>query len=127
MMFTACQFRRVAFATLASFAFAQAAVAAMGCATLRADAARGNVAVMPSGEPCDMMGDTPAPLTLKHCAQATDTATGDIASLDALDFPAAVTLWPAAGFITLTPLDGTHHAARILGPPPFALTQRLRI
>ena len=126
-MFTAHRFRLIALTALASFAFAQVAVAAMGCAALRADTARGNVAVMPSGEPCDMMGGTPAPLTLKHCAQTSDAATGDLSSLHFPDLPAPPSLLPVTSHTGQVSLDHAHARARILGPPPFALTQRLRI
>ena len=44
----------------------QAAVASLGCAMLTADQVQGNVAVMLSGKPCDMMGTAPAALTLQH-------------------------------------------------------------
>ncbi len=126
-MLTARRFRLIALAALSAFVFAQAATAAMGCASLRADAVRGNVAVMPSGEPCEMMGGTPAPLMLKHCAQTVDAATGDLSSLHFLDIPALSSLPPVAGLIAPVSLDHAHRSARILGPPPFALTQRLRI
>lgn len=125
-MFTARQFRCIAFAALASFAFAQAAVAAMGCATLRADAARGNVAVMPSGEPCEMMGGAPASITLKHCAQTADAVPGDLASFH-LDVSAPLSLQAPVDPIAAAVPGHTLRVARILGPPPFALTQRLRI
>ena len=126
-MFTVRQFRRIACTALASFAFAQAAVAAMGCATLRADAARGNVAVMPSGEPCEMMGGTPATITLKHCAQSTDAVPGDFSPFHLFDAGALPSSRPSIGLIAPVALDHAHDVARILGPPPFALTQRLRI
>lgn len=119
--------RLIALAALASLLFAQVAVAAMGCAMLRADAAQGNVALMPSGAPCDMMAGTPAPLMLKHCAQNADAALGDAAALHWLDAAAPPPLRIDA--VTLAPvtLDHAQHTARILGPPPFALTHRLRI
>lgn len=56
-MFTANALRHPAGAALAALVFPQGAVAAMGCATLRVDAAHGDIADMPSGEPCDMMGE----------------------------------------------------------------------
>ena len=127
-MFTARRFRLIALAALGAFAFAQAAVAAMGCATLRADAAQGKFAVMLSGEPCDMMNGVPAPITLKHCAQNVDAVTADLASpafpLDAPVAPASV-LFAGAGAASAA--GHAHSAARILGPPPFRLTQRLRL
>ena len=126
-MFTARRIRLIALAALASLVFAQAATAAMGCATLRADTARSNVAVMPSGEPCEMMGGTPAALMLKHCAQTVDAATGDLSSLHFLDLPAPPSLRPVTGLIAPVSLDHAHPVARILGPPRFALTQRRRI
>ena len=126
-MFTARRFRLIALTALSAFAFAQAAVAAMGCATLRADAAQGNVAVMPSGEPCDMMGAAPAPLTLKHCAQDIDAATADLSPhASPFDLPTLSIRVPfadAASFVSAP----AHSAPRILGPPPFRQTQRLRI
>ena len=127
-MFTARRFRLIALTALSAFTFAQAAMAAMGCAALRADATRGNVAVMPSGEPCDMMDSVPALITLTHCAQHADVATADPAPSaflpDAPVWPAIV-LFAATG---ATPAAGhAYHAARILGPPPLRLTQRLRI
>lgn len=126
-MFIARRLRLIALAALASFAFAQAAVAAMGCATLRTDAAHGNVAVMPSGEPCDMMGAAPASIALKHCAQAADVVPADLALQHFLGAPALPSL--RASIVVLVPVapGHVHHVARILGPPPFALTQRLRI
>lgn len=126
-MFTARRFRLIALAALASLVFAQAATAAMGCATLRADTARGDVVVMPSGEPCDMMGGAPAALMLKHCAQTVDAVTGDLSSLHFLDLPAPPSLRPVTGHIEQVSLDHAHPVARILGPPRFALTQRLRL
>ena len=127
-MFTVRRFRLIALAALSAFAFAQAAVAAMGCATLRVDAARGDVALMPDGSPCDMMGGVPAPITLKHCGQDLDTVAADLAPL--MFFLNAPALPAAALFVIAdaTPTtSGAHHAARILGPPPFQATQRLRI
>jgi hypothetical protein len=126
-MFTARRLRLIALAALASFGFAQAAVAAMGCATLRADAARGNVAVMPSGEPCDMMGDTPAPLTLKLCAQTGDAVAGDLSVQHLLGAAALPSLQPSVRLDERAASALVQPAARILGPPPLALTQRLRI
>ena len=127
-MFTARRFRLIALAALSAFAFAQAAVAAMGCATMRVDAAHGDVAVMPDGSPCDMMGGVPAPITLKHCGQDVDTLAADLAPLVfSLNAPALPT---AALFVIAdaTPAAShAQHAARILGPPPFQATQRLRI
>lgn len=126
-LFTVRRFRLIALAALASLLFAQAAVAAMGCAMLRADAAPGNVALMPSGEPCDMMAGTPAPLMLKHCAQSDDAALGDASVLHLLDAAALPPLRIDAVAIAPVTLDHAHHTARILGPPPLALTHRLRI
>lgn len=126
-MFTARRLRLIALAALASLVFAQAATAAMGCATLRADTARGDVVVMPSGEPCEMMGGTPAPLMLKHCAQTVDAATGDCSSLHFLDLPAPPSLRPITSHVEPVSLAHAHPVARILGPPRFALTQRLRL
>ena len=127
-MFTVRRFRLIALAALSAFAFAQAAVAAMGCATMRVDAAHGDVALMPDGSPCDMMGGVPAPITLKHCGQAADTVAADLAPLMfSLNAPAL----PATALVVIadaTPAAShAHHAARILGPPPFQATQRLRI
>ena len=126
-MLTARRLRLIALAALASFGFAQAAVAAMGCATLRADAARGNVAVMPSGEPCEMMGGTPAAITLKHCAQSTDAVPGDCSPFHLFDAGAPPSSRPSIVLSAPVALDHAHDVARILGPPRFALTQRLRI
>ena len=56
--------RTFALVALLVFGFAQAAVAAMGCASLRVENGR---AVMPSGEPCDMLPDSPGALCIKHC------------------------------------------------------------
>ena len=127
-MFTVRRFRLIALAALSAFAFAQAAVAAMGCATMRVDAAHGDVAVMPDGSPCDMMGGVPAPITLKHCGQDVDTVAADPAPL--VFFLNAPALPTGALFVIAdaTPAASrAHHAARILGPPPFQATQRLRI
>ena len=127
-LFTMRRIRLIALAALASLVFAQAAVAAMGCAMLRADTAQGNVALMPSGEPCDMMADTPAPLMLKQCAQSAEAALGgEAAALHLLDAAALPPLRIDAAAITPVTLDHAQHTARILGPPPFALTRRLRI
>ena len=126
-MFTARRFRLIALAALASFAFAQAAVAAMGCATLQADTAQGNVAVMPSGEPCEMMGGAPASITLKHCAQSADAVPGDFSPLHFLGAPALPSLRPVTAIVAPATPAHAHQVARILGPPLFALTQRLRI
>ena len=117
----------VAALTLALLLFAQAATALMGCAALAADPRGSGAATMPSGEPCDMLGQTPAPLALKHCLAGDAGVVVD----GAMPLPAIST----TGFITLlsppatTTLIATAHAdtARILGPPPFRLTQRLRI
>ena len=127
-MFTARRFRLIALAALSAFAFAQAAVAAMGCATMRVDAAHGDVARMPDGSPCDMMVGVPAPITLKHCGQDVDTLAADLAPLMvSLNAPAL----PATALFVIaeaTPATShAQHAARILGPPPFQATQRLRI
>ena len=127
-MFTARRFRLIALAALSAFAFAQAAVAAMGCATMRVDAAHGDVAVMPDGSPCDMMGGVPAPIILKHCGQAADTVVADLAPLVfSLNAPAL----PATALFVIAEAtraaSHAQHAARILGPPPFQATQRLRI
>ncbi len=119
--------RLIALAALASLVFAQVAVAAMGCATLRAGGAQGNVALMPSGEPCDMMAGTPAPLMFKHCAQSVGAALGDASALHWLDAAVLPPLRIDAVVPALVTLDHAHHTARILGPPPLALTHRLRI
>ena len=126
-IFTIRRTRLIALAALASLVFAQVAVAAMGCATLRADGAQGNVALMPSGEPCDMMAGTPAPLMLKHCAQSVDAAPGEAAALHLLDAAALPPLRLDAVAIAPITLDHAQHTVRIIGPPPFALTHRLRI
>ena len=122
-MFTAHSIRRLAFAILAVLVFAQGAVAAMGCATLRADAHHGGVAVMPSGEPCDMLGDTPAAIALKHSA-------GDDSpvSLDPV-VPVAVVVALYATLardmrIESAPPDIS--LQRPLWPPPAILFARLR-
>lgn len=116
----------IALIALAAFAFAQVAVAAMGCAALRADPALGNVAVMPSGEPCEMMGAAPAVIALEHLLPDAGLGSGDASP----HLPDVVALLPAVN-PTLTVAHPAparaEHAARILGPPPFRLTQRLRI
>ena len=127
-MFTARRFRLIALAALSAFAFAQAAVAAMGCATMRVDAAHGDVALMPDGSPCDMMGGVPAQITLKQCGQDVDTLAADLAPLVfSLNAPAL----PATALLVIAEAtraaSHAQHAARILGPPPFQATQRLRI
>lgn len=111
---------------LAAFAFAQAAVAAMGCAMLSADPAHGNVAVMPSGEPCDILGATPASLALEHLLPDAGLGSGDASP----HHPAGMAVLPAltVDLAAARPASArVDHAARILGPPPFRLTQRLRI
>lgn len=125
-LFTMRRIRLIALAALASLVFAQVAVAAMGCATLRAGSTQGNVALMLSGQPCDMMADTPAPLMLKHCAQSADAALGDLSLHQVLD-AAAPPLRITFEAVTPVTLDHAQHTARILGPPPLALTHRLRI
>ena len=125
-MFNARSFRRIALAALASLTFAQGAVAAMGCATLRADAAQGNVAVMPSGELCDMLGSTPAPLCMKLFAQEAPLTDGDTTHAPAL---------PVLPVLTVTARDAGALARfvrilahpSILGPPPYLATLRLRV
>ena len=126
-IFTIRRIRLIALAALVSLVFGHATVAAMGCAMLRADAAQRNVALMPSGEPCDMMAGTPAPLMLKHCAQSVDAALGDAAALHLLDAAALPPLRIDALVIAPTGFAQAHPVARILGPPPLALTHRLRI
>ena len=116
----------IALVALAAFVFAQAAVAVMGCATLRADPARGAFAVMPSGEPCEMMGAAPAALALEHLLPDAGLGSGDTSP----HFAAFVAVTPV---LAVVPAEGRpaparfDHAARILGPPPFRLTQRVRI
>ncbi len=108
-MFIAKSVRRVGLAALAVLVFAQGAVAAMGCATLRADPHHGGVAVMPSGEPCDMLGDTPVAIALKHSA-------GD-------DSP--VSLDPAVPIAVVVALYATlAHDMRIESAPPDISLQR---
>ena len=126
MVITRARKHLIAFVALAAFAFAQAAVAAMGCAMLSADPAHGNVAVMPSGEPCDMLGGTPASLTLKHILPDTGLGSGDASP----HHPAFLAVLPALTIVLAVEHPAparVDHAARILGPPPFRLTQRLRI
>lgn len=118
--------RRIACVALASFAFAQGVAASMGCGALRA---QDNVAVMPSGEPCEMLGAVPAPMTLKVFAP--DASTGHVdGGADHL------VAHPAASFLTVAlPHAGEpdHRAAprlaspRNLGPPPYLATLRLRV
>ena len=122
-MFAAKALRRLALAALAALVFAQGAIAAMGCATLRADAEGGAIAVMPSGQPCDMMGEAPAAVVLKHCA-------GDDSpvSLDAvLPTAVAVALYVAIArntSVAAAPADVA--LQRPLWPPPAILFVRLR-
>ena len=127
LQFTARRLRLIALVALASLAFAQAAVAAMGCAAMRADVTQGGAALMPSGEPCDMMAGAPAPLMLKHCAQNADAALAGASALHLLDAAAPPPLRIDPVALAPVTLDRAQHTARILGPPPFALTHRLRI
>ena len=116
----------IALVALAAFVFAQAAVAVMGCATLRADPARGAFAVMPSGEPCEMMGAAPAALALEHLLPDAGLGSGDTSP----HFAAFVAVMPALAVVPAEAHPAParfDHAARILGPPPFRLTQRVRI
>jgi hypothetical protein len=124
-MFTARRLSRIAFFAIALFAFAQGAAGAMGCTMLRT---QGEVAIMPSGEPCEMMGSTPARITLK--AFAPDASTGHA------DDGAQQVEQAAQSFLTVALPDagGSHHLAaprraspRILGPPPYLATLRLRV
>ncbi len=126
MVITGVRKQLIALVALAAFAFAQAAVAAMGCAMLSADPAHGNVAVMPSGEPCDMLGAAPAPLAIEHLLPDAGLGSGDASQ----HFPTAMAVLPAltVDLAVAHPASArVDHAARILGPPPFRLTQRLRI
>lgn len=127
MMFSRTRRQLAALIALGAFVFAQAVIAAMGCAALGPDTARGNVAIMPSGEPCEMMGGTPAPLAISIC-------TPDTAIQADTSAPAPLAALPSA--IAYALLDAgrgqlesfaPRASARILGPPPFRLTQRLRI
>ena len=122
-MIAAKLLRRLALAALAALVFAQGAIAAMGCATLRADAEGGAIAVMPSGQPCDMMGEAPAAVVLKHCA-------GDDSpvSLDAvLPTAVAVALYVAIARNTRVASAPPDVALqRPLWPPPAILFVRLR-
>lgn len=116
----------VAALTLALLLFAQAATAFMGCAALAADPRGTGVATMPSGEPCDMLGQVPAPLALKHCLPG-DVCVGVDGAMpwSALSTTGCITVSPP----TAMTLPATAHTdtARILGPPPLRLTQRLHI
>ena len=122
-MFAAQTIRRLALAALAALVFAQGAFAAMGCATLRADTEGSGSAIMPSGEPCALMGEAPSAVVLKHCA-------GDDSPV-CLDpvVPAVVAL---ALYVTIA--DATHiepvpcdvALQRPLWPPPTILFARLR-
>jgi hypothetical protein len=115
--------RRTACVALALFAFAQGASAAMGCAALRV--AEG-VAVMPSGEPCDMVPAQPGAIAVEHFSPD-ELVTGD-----------AGPSLPDAGGGTILVLPDRASAAeprprraavaqRILGPPPLLATRRWRI
>lgn len=124
-MFTARRIRVIALAALFAFGFAQAAVAAMGCASLRVENGR---AVMPSGEPCDMMPDMPGALCVKHCVLGDGQTTQHAPSL--FDLAAVMPLFviaPAANHKLAIAFSHAHQTLRILGPPPFQLTRRLRI
>ena len=122
-MLSAQTIRRLAFTALAALVFAQGAIAAMGCATLRADAQGRDIAVMPSGEPCDMMGEAPAAVVLKHCA-------GDDSpvSLEAVVPTAvAVALYvTVAGDTCVASAPPDVALKRPLWPPPTILFARLR-
>lgn len=114
--------KRVAIAAICFLSFAQAAVAMMGCTTLARDPARG-VAVMPSGEPCDMLGDAPAAMAIKH-------AGGEEGSVaDDLVFPPAPALalltLPAAPVVRAAPAPDAA-LDRPLWPPPVILFARRR-
>ena len=126
MSLTAFRSSTVAALTLALLLFAQAATAFMGCAALAADPRGTGVATMPSGALCDMLGQAPAPLALKHCLPG-DAGVGvdGALPLPALSSTSCITVSTLAAMT----LPATAHAdtARILGPPPFRLTQRLRI
>lgn len=125
-MFTARRLRLIALTALASLAFAQAATAAMGCATLRSDTARGDVAVMPSGEPCEMMGSLPAQITLK--AFSPDASATQFDAGNSIAIPALPVLMVPMSYSRLS--DGPDRATpppSILGPPPYLATLRLRV
>lgn len=115
-----------ALVALTAFAFAQAAIAAMGCAALVADPGRQNVAVMPSGEPCEMLGATPAPLVQQHLMADASCGTGDappqLSDIGAGGIVPVLVPQPVKAGVTVSLC-----APRNLGPPPFRLTRRLRI
>lgn len=124
-MFTARRFRLIALAALSAFTFAQAAVAAMGCAAMRLENGH---AVMPSGEPCGMLPDMPGPLSLKHCMQDEGQSTPFS--------PLLFTGLPVLPLLGIEPVLVQNAAAalaharetqRILGPPPLLLTRRVLI
>lgn len=114
--------KRFAIAAICLLGFAQAATAMMGCATLARDPARG-VAVMPSGEPCDMLGEAPAAMAIKHAGGEDGAVAAD------LPFPPAPVMVcftvrvPSVACAAIPPdvaLD------RPLWPPPTILFARLR-
>ncbi|MBL8381254.1 MAG: hypothetical protein JNM79_25525 [Burkholderiales bacterium] len=114
--------RRAAIAAICFLAFAQAAAAMMGCSTLARDPARG-VAVMPSGEPCPMLGDAPAAMVIKHAGGEEGSVAADA------PFPPA----PALALLTLPAAPVARAAAardaalqRPLWPPAVILFARRR-
>ncbi|MFN0164244.1 MAG: hypothetical protein ACKVQQ_23655 [Burkholderiales bacterium] len=113
--------KQVAIAAIYLMSFAQAATAMMGCATLAQDPVRG-VAVMPSGEPCDLLGDAPAAMAIKHVGGEDGSVAAD------LPFPpapeAALLILPAPPSHATVPPDAT--LDRPLWPPAAILFARLR-
>ena len=124
-MFTARRFRLLALAALSAFTFAQAAVAAMGCAVMRVDNGR---AMMPSGEPCNMMPDLPGPLGIKHCVQDEGQSTPFSPSLfTGLPVLPLLGIEPVLVQNAAAALAHARETQRILGPPPLLLTRRFLI
>ena len=107
-------------------ALAQATVAVMGCIALTPAAAHSGVALMPSGEPCDMLADTPAPLSIKHCTQADAGVSADLAPVLPAPVPAGMLVLQVVATTTLLTMLRAS-APRNLGPPPILATRRLRI
>ena len=125
IMFTVRRIRAFALVALFAFGFAQAAVAAMGCASMRVESGR---AVMPSGEPCDMLPDSPGALGIKHCGlgDGQTTVHAPAPSGDATALP-LFAIEPVAARKLTGAFAHARKTLHILGPPPFQTTQRLRL
>ncbi len=125
MMFSAKSIRLIAIFALCVIGFTQTVTAAMGCAAMRLDQGH---AVMPSGEPCDMLPGIPGALCMKLCVPGEGQTAQSFPSLSA-DAPALPLPAVEAMLVQISATSFAHARAtqRILGPPPLLVTQRFLI